>query len=191
MLSLLLAASLMGVEKDGWYLATVDEQQNARLDAHEVKMDLILSRLDALEGKLRATPDVSPLPPPGYQLPKSPVYEVQEPDRRTVSAPLPSVKSVVVPPNHHAHRTISGEVIVHHDSNHGDPIAHQGIARPWVKVAKAGQIVSVSTSGFVSGGYVSAPSYSRSVVVERTRSVKGCPPGGCPTKRGLFGRIRW
>jgi hypothetical protein len=37
------------------------------------------------------------------------------------------------PPGFHRHVRIDGTVIEHHDSNLGDPRAHQGIASPWPK----------------------------------------------------------
>ncbi len=48
----------------------------------------------------------------------------------------------VVPPGMHAHRTETGEVIIHGDENRGSAAAHAGITYPWYKIATAGQTVS-------------------------------------------------
>lgn len=107
---------------DEWYLATVDQEQNARLDALE-------ARLDAFEGRLRVVPDV--------ELPRDPA-----PLRRTVRQ---STTTKVVPSNHHAHYAHDGRVVIHHDSNNGVPGAHDGMSR--IRIAEAGQVIGDCPNG--------------------------------------------
>jgi hypothetical protein len=116
----------------------VDEVQNARLDAHEVAMARILDRLESLESRLAmGTPHPNPPPQVGRGQLKAPPVVME-----TRSAPQSlRVAANRIPPGHHAHQTITGEVIVHSDANLGNAAAHHGIARPWVRIAEAGEIV--------------------------------------------------
>ncbi len=61
--------------------------------------------------------------------------------RERVKVVAPVAAPAVVPPGMHAHVRADGSVIVHADSNYGDPVAHAGIVWPWVKTATAGQPV--------------------------------------------------
>lgn len=70
----------------------------------------------------------------------------------------PATSAVVVPPGQHAHRTTSGEVIVHGNENLGNAAAHAGISYPWIRIAEGGQTLQTTT----------------------------CPAGGCPQQQPLF-----
>lgn len=125
----------------------VDEVQDARLDAHDVAMARILERLENLEIIAGAIIDKQP--------------PLKAP-RVMATAPVVRSTSVVVPPGHHAHETVTGEVIIHGNENMGSAAAHAGIARPWVRIAEAGEVVS--------SGWAAV-------------SQDGCPPVGCPVRR--------
>lgn len=73
----------------------------------------------------------------------------------------------VVPAGYHAHQRQDGTVIVHGDENFGDPVAHAGIARPWPKIATAGQTVR---------GAVVQPRAQRVIY------GSSCPGGVCPVR---------
>lgn len=84
------------------------------------------------------------------------------------SVHVPAPRLFTVPSGFHAHRTVDGRTIVHHDSNHGNAAAHASVAHPWVKSAVAGQTVFVSSDG---QGVASSAQYFQS---------SSCPGGVCP-----------
>lgn len=67
-----------------------------------------------------------------------------------------------VPAGSHAHTLEDGTVIVHGDENHGNAAAHEGIAYPWYKTARAGDTV-----------FIGAPPRS-------PFATENCPDGNCP-----------
>lgn len=90
------------------------------------------------------------------------------------------------PPGYHRHVTRAGVVVEHHNSNHGDPVAHAGIDRPWPKYYGP-----VSPGNTVHGGATNGVSHSGSNGKMETGSVvappvfvSSCPGGVCPSPRG-------
>jgi hypothetical protein len=126
-------------------------------------------------------------PPQAPALPQAPPVRVQLDDHERrlreleakagiVPKPLPTAKAsappvaqtyTLVPPGMHAHRTADGRVIVHGNENFGNAAAHAGIARPWIRIAEAGQRVPYAT--------VRPPATFGGVFYGG-----GCPAGGCP-----------
>lgn len=113
-------------------------------------------------------------------------------EAKSVPSRGPAVKAApaVVPPGHHAHTRPDGIVIVHADSNFGNPVAHAGIPYPWPKTALAGQVVpgSFQTQAVPMTWVGAGPVWASGGFAFGS----GCPGGVCPTapRQGLFGRWR-
>jgi hypothetical protein len=97
----------------------------------------------------------------------------------------------VVPAGHHAHRKIDGSIVIHGDWNYGSASAHQGIARPWPKIAVAGQTVPQPMQGPPVRYVVTEKREVRAAAPLTARywkdglqwpSTPSCPNGVCPRK---------
>jgi len=127
----------------------------------------LVAQVRALEARVAAL-EAHPAPQMITIAESGPAVLGSKPTVLTLKPPLP--QAIVVPPGMHAHVTIDGRTIIHGNENLGDPVAHAGIARPWIRTAEAGQVA-----------YGAGSVATRSRTVSVTNSFAGdCPGGNCP-----------
>lgn len=127
----------------------------ARLDAHDRELAALRRELAGLKSQLEARSAFAQAAP-AAALPPAPVpmatYAAPPGDGwawtgAAWTRPFPGSSAVtfqVVPAGSHAHVTTDGVTVTHGNENFGSVAAHAGIARPWIRVAEAGQRIRVA-----------------------------------------------
>lgn len=96
----------------------------------------------------------------------------------------------VIPQGYHAHRTLDGKILVHKDTNYGNPRAHANVAYPWIVIARAGQVINdIKVTTTKPQPVISImPRFSTPIInnyyIEQPRRIipfkSNCPGGNCP-----------